>query len=227
MAKINLNTEIRFKNLLKQLGFKKSRDEFVRLFNDTVQSVGFGHATFGEKFVRYYTGSYGIRYQKVYDFANDIGINVYDVGGHMGYLMPQNGVVEWRLSDSDSEDYYLSLINEIAASVKDYVIPFFEKYASLEAFVNAIEDCAFEHIGYDPKAVVIAYHLLGRKKDALEYMKRRLRKLASDDRIGREPEYLEKHHAETVIYYPPINRGYIYFLEFTEKMKSYGYEIDL
>ena len=56
MAKINLDTEPRFKALMKELGFKKSKGEFVRIHNEACLSLGFPYTS--QKSVRYYYGSF-------------------------------------------------------------------------------------------------------------------------------------------------------------------------
>ena len=55
---INLETEPRFKEMMKCLGFKKTSRSFIKSSKDIILEMMFGYATKGEKHVRYYSGSY-------------------------------------------------------------------------------------------------------------------------------------------------------------------------
>ena len=164
MAKINLDTEPRFKALMKELGFKKKGYFFVREYKESVQSLGFGHSTHGEKHVRYYDLSYGVDYPLIEKLANKIGEDVFGYGRHAGYLMPQNTYVEWRLAETDSDEYYLNLINEIIAELKRYVIPHMESISTIRDFIDSVENGIVPYDSYDNKSVPIAYLLLGEKE---------------------------------------------------------------
>ena len=75
MAKINLETEPRFKEMLKQLGFKKSRGVFGRNEKESIMELRFGHGTYGQKFVRYYDCVKQKGIEKWYIFLKKIGIS--------------------------------------------------------------------------------------------------------------------------------------------------------
>ena len=220
MAKINLDTEPRFKALMKELGFKKKGHFFVRENKESVQSLGFGHSTHGEKHVRYYSSSYGVDYPLIERLANEIGEDVFGYGCHAGYLMPQNTYVEWRLAETDSDDYYLNLINEIIAEVKRYVIPHMDSFSTIKDFVDAVEDGTLRYGSYDNKSLPIAYFLLGEKEKALKYIDNHLDKLAHDDTIGRPPEFLVGEDYLQEVYYPQENRDLIIYQEFAKKFKN-------
>lgn len=107
MAKINLDTEPRFKNLMQQHGFKKKKWEFVRCEEEAIFGLSFGHATNGEKHVRYYSCLYSVNYPKIQEVAQSMGEHVYGHYGQIGYIMPEKRFIEWRLADSDTDEYYL------------------------------------------------------------------------------------------------------------------------
>lgn len=220
MAKINLDTEPRFKALMKELGFKKKGYFFIRDYKESVQSLGFGHSTHGEKHVRYYDLSYGVDYPLIERLANEIGEDVFGYGCHAGYLMPQNTYVEWRLAETDSDDYYLNLINEIISGVKRYVIPHMESISTIKDFVDAVEDGTLRYGSYDNKSLPIAYFLLSEKEKALKYIDNHLDKLAHDDTIGRPPEFLVGEDYLQEVYYPQENRDLIIYQEFAKKFKN-------
>ena len=154
---------------MKQIGFKKTKEKFVRNEKETIWGLSFGHGTYGQKQVRYYDCLYSVDYPKITEAAKQMGEYVYGHYGQVGYLMPEKRFVEWRLADYDTEEYYLSMINDIKDALNNYVIPFMEKYSTIDAFVNGVESGNIKE-SFDHKAVAIAYVLLGRKDDALRYM---------------------------------------------------------
>ena len=76
-----MDTEPRFKALMKELGFKKKGYFFVREFEESLQTLDFGYATNGEKYVRYYCSSYGVNYPKIMEAARKMDLYVYGMGG--------------------------------------------------------------------------------------------------------------------------------------------------
>ena len=220
MAKINLDTEPRFKALMKELGFKKNGYFFVRDYKESIQGLGFGHSTHGEKHVRYYDLSYGVDYPLIEEFANKIGEDVFGYGCHAGYLMPQNTYVEWRLAETDSDEYYLNLINQIVSEVRMYVIPHMESISTIRDFIDAVENGILRYGLYDNKYVPIAYLLLGEKDKAMKYIDNHLDKLSHDDTIGSPPEFLVEKDYLQEVYYPQENRDLIIYQEFAEKFKN-------
>ena len=95
MPKINLETEPRFKEAMKSLGFKKTSRFFVRHVDDVTQTIMFGHSTMGEKHVRYYSLTYGIEFDYIVRSAGEMGVFVYALGGLIDYIMPHHiGLME-------------------------------------------------------------------------------------------------------------------------------------
>ena len=115
MAKINLDTEPRFKALLKELGFKKTKGQYVKMHNEACLSLGFSYTSHNH--VRYYYGSYKVNYPKIIELAESIGEYTWGPNGLIGYLMPQNTFVDWRLAENDSDDYYLRMIKDIIEEI--------------------------------------------------------------------------------------------------------------
>ncbi|MBR1933528.1 MAG: hypothetical protein IJ841_07570 [Prevotella sp.] len=221
MAKINLDTEPRFKAMLKQFGFKKRSYQFCRNYGDTIQSVGFGHATNGEKHVRYYSCSYSFEFPKVMEIAKEIGAIPYGTGGLLGYLMPQRSpLVEWRLSEQDSEEYYLSMIQEIVDAIRDYALPFMERYSTLQAYVEGAEQDAFRHGSFDRQCMPIAYYLLGDLDSSMRYIEETLQRYSR----GNSPkgiEVIKTAEFEEVIIHPEPDINYVNYLDFSEKFKQW------
>lgn len=218
MAKINLETEPRFKEIMKQIGFKKTKDGFVKQGEGYMMRLGFSHATNRQKFIRYYSCSYSVDFPKIEEIARKMGEYVFGHFGHIGYLTPKNGLLEWKLADSDSDEYYLHMINEIKETLSQYVIPFMERYSTIESFINGVESGLIKET-FDPKAVAIAYVLLGRKEDALQYMNRYIEKQKKLDFFGKDVEIVEGEGFRKEIYYPKENKNLEIFLNFSEKLK--------
>ena len=220
MAKINLETEPRFKEMLKQLGFKKSRGVFGRNEKESIMELRFGHGTYGQKFVRYYDCVYAIDYPKINEVAAELGEFVFGLSGQIGYLTPENRFREWRLADSDTDDYYLHMINDIKETLGQYVIPYMEKYSTIEAFVEGVESGNISRNFFDSKAIAIAYVLLGRKDDALHYLDQCIEEQKKLDIYGKGVEVVETKGYRKVVYFPQENRNLKGLLLFSEKLKD-------
>ena len=217
MAKINLDTEPRFKALLKELGFKKTKGQFVKMHNEACLSLGFSYTSHNH--VRYYYGSYKVNYPKIIELAESIGEYTWGPNGLIGYLMPQNTFVDWRLAENDSDDYYLRMIKDIIEAESLYVLPYMEKLSSIRSFIEALESGTVQ-FSYDRKSVPIAYFLLGEKEKAMKYIDNRLDKLAHDDEIGRPPEIVVGEDYVKEIYYPQENTALRDYQEFAKKFKT-------
>lgn len=217
MARINLETEPRFKELMKQIGFKKAKERFVRNEEEAVLELSFGHGTYGQNFVRYYDCLYYVNYPKIEEVALYLGECVYGHYGQIGYLMPENHFVEWKLADTDTDEYYLHMINEIKDSLCRYVIPFMEKHSTIEAFVSGVESGNIKH-AYNLKAVAIAYVLLGRKNDALRYIDKCIEKEKNKDIFGKGIEIKETKDYRMVTSYPQENKFLKDFVAFAQKL---------
>lgn len=220
MAKINLETEPRFKDIMKQFGFKKTRYGFVRQGEEYMMRLGFGHATNGQKFVRYYSCTYSVDFSKIEEIAQKMGVYIFGHFGHVGYLTPNDGLLEWRLAESDTDEYYLHMINEIKETLNLYVIPYMERFSTLESFIEGIESGTIRN-SFDPKAVVIAYVLLGRKEAAFHYIDEYIEKQKKLDFYGKGVEIVEGEGYRRMTIYPKENKNLAIFIDFVQKMKSW------
>jgi len=204
MAKINLETEPRFKEMLKQLGFRKSRGVFGRNEKESIMELRFGHGTYGQKFVRYYDCLYVIDYPKINEVAAELGEFVFGLSGQIGYLTPENSYREWRLADSDTDEYYLHMINDIKETLTQYVIPYMEKFSTIEGFVKGIETDEIRK-SFNEKAVAIAYVLLGRKDDALHYLDQCIEEQKKLDFYGKGTVVIKTKGKTEIVSYPDEN----------------------
>ena len=219
MAKINLDTEPRYKALMKELGFKKTKGGFVMIHNEACMSLSFSYATQNEKFVRYYYGSFSINYPKLIETADKINEFIYGPNGHIGYLMPKGRYVDWRLAENDSDDYYVNMIHEIVDAENKYVLPYLEKISTIRSFVDSVETGTMR-FSFDRKAIPIASLVLGEKEKALRYIDNHLDKLAHNDKIGRPPEIVVGEDYVKEIYYPQENTALRDYQEFAKKFKT-------
>lgn len=222
MKKINLETDPRFKEMMTNIGFKKSSHSFIRKYKDMTLEMMFGYATNGEKHVRYYSGSYFIRYPQIETFANKLGFTTFPLGGLMGYLMPQkSGLVEWRLAESDTESYYLDMLEEIKNAITGYLLPFAEKNLTIIDFVYGAEMGYFRNGQYDYRAVAIAYYLLGESDNCLSYMNNILKFFANQSKNGTDEDFQKSIGAIEDVQDISYNRNYINYKLFSDKMKDW------
>ena len=220
MTRIYLESEPRFKEIMKQFGFKKTKYGFDRHDRESIMELRFGHGTNGQKNVRYYDCMYSIVYPKIEALADSIGEYVCGPHGQIGYLTPENRFREWRLADSDTDEYYLHMINDIKETLGQYVIPYMEKYSTIEAFVEGVESGNISRNFFDSKAVAIAYVLLGRKDDALHFLDQCIEEQKKLDIYGKGVEVVETKGYRKVVYFPQENRNLKGLLLFSEKLKD-------
>ena len=218
---INLETEPRFKEMMKCLGFKKTSRSFIKSSKDIILEMMFGYATKGEKHVRYYSGSYFIRYPQIETFGKKLEIDVFPLGGLMGYLMPpKSGLVEWRFTESDTEDYYLNVVNEIENAIKGYVLPFADKFSCITDFVYGAEMGVFHNCQYDHRAVAIAYYLLGDFPKCMLYMDKTLDFYASQSKNNEDAEFLKAIGVFDDDSNLTNNKNYINYKKFSDRMRE-------
>lgn len=95
-----------FKEAMKELGFKKDRrDVFYRFRGEAKQTVGVTRSHHGERGVSYYAGFFLWEYPVVTELVQSL----FEVekkfaadgvfGHHLGYAMPENSFVEWRIAN--------------------------------------------------------------------------------------------------------------------------------
>ena len=112
------------------------------------------------------------------------------------------------------------MINDIKEIIGQYVIPYMEKYSTIEAFVKGVESGNISPNFFDNKAVAIAYVLLGRKDDALHYLDQCIEEQKNMDIYGKGVEVVETKEYREEIYYPQENRNLKGLLLFSQKLKD-------
>lgn len=221
MPKINIDTEPRFKELLKELGFKKTKGEFVRPYQDALHVLNFGYSTNNERHVRYFNCIFSIQFPKVIEISKSIGEYIHDTGGQIGYIMPQKTFVEWRLAEDDTDDYYLNMIQEIIASIRDYVLPYMERFSTLQNFVDGVGMGIILYEFYDNKTIPVVKYLLGDKEGALKSIERILERYKRESDRPRGLEFMSDDVCEKIVIHSSPDRNYVDFYEFAEKLKTY------
>lgn len=112
------------------------------------------------------------------------------------------------------------MVNDIKETLGQYVIPYMEKYSTIETFVEGVESGNISRNFFDSKAVAIAYVLLGRKDDALHYLDQCIEEQKKLDIYGKGVEVVETKEYRKVVYFPQENRNLKGLLLFSEKLKE-------
>lgn len=222
MAKINLETELRFKGAMKSLGFKKTSRYFEKRVNDVSQKIMFGHATMGEHHVRYYSLTYSIEFNSITYAAKEMGVMVYALGGLIDYIMPPHkGLMEWRLSEDDTDEYYVKMIDDILSKIRQFVLPFMEKYITIEQFLEGVEGGCFAQLSLDKKTVPIAYYLIGEKQKAFDYIVETLARYERDAAPVPFHERFVTDVYEKDVYHFNQNGNLLVYQDFAEKFTNW------
>lgn len=164
MIHFNLDTDKELKRRLALLGFKKKGHFFERVYNDTKQSLGFGHSTYGLKDTRFYSLSFYIECIPIIELKNKLDVSVSPIGNNIGYLMPENSYKEWMLRKSDSEEYMSELIESILESIEKYALPYMNSLSTLSKLCLEIE---LHHVNLmrldNIKWRILLYYIMGDK----------------------------------------------------------------
>lgn len=175
MIDIKIETNREFKVKMLELGFKKDKfDFFNKPLNDCVQSIGFGHASHIEVGCRYYFMSIYLQYPQLQELAMELNTHIYDIGTNVGYIMPQNKFIEWRLSKNDSAEFLLEYIDNMIFVCKQYAIPFMDMYTTLEDLHIGLSEKRFNNFSVDPCLQPILLRYLKGKDAALIYLKEQM-----------------------------------------------------
>lgn len=179
MVSVNLETNPIFKEKLAQQGFRKKGVNFVREYNESIQTFGFGYATYGQIKTRFYNCIYGISYPKASAYGETIGEYIWGVQEQIGYRIPQRkffwskpvyAYKTWRIAATDSEEKLLKTISDIVSSIERYIIPHMNKYSTMRSFVEALE-AGQMNMDYDRKLPPVLYRLLGEEDKAQAYIR--------------------------------------------------------
>ena len=189
---------------------------------DVSLKIMFGHANMGEHHVRYYSLTYGIEFNSIVQAAGEIGTFVYALGGLIDYIMPPHkGLLEWRLSEDDTDDYYVQMINDIGRKIQLYVLPFMEKYCTIEHFLEGVENGCFTQLSLDKKTVPIAYYLIGKKQKAFDYIAETLAKYERDSVPKLFHEHVVTDEYEKDVYHFNQNGNLLLYQDFAEKFTKW------
>lgn len=178
------------------LGFKrKGGDWFVKQFKDTEQKIGFSHATYSEKNVRYYAIHIHLIYPKIKEIIDALGVLVFaGFGMEIGYLMPENRYYEWRIAESDSDSYVEKAVEDMISNIRKYVIPFIDKYSTLQQLLKSIENSELRFISNEKYLIPILHYIEGDGDSAIQYIRqsfKEMKKLIPNNDIN-NVEYRQK-----------------------------------
>lgn len=161
------------------LGFKREGgDWFVKHFKDTEQKIGFSHASYSEKNVRYYAIHIHLVYPKIKEIIDALGVLVFaGFGMEIGYLMPENRYYEWRIAESDSNSYVEEVVEDMISKIRRYVIPFIDKYSSLHQILKGIENSELRFISNEKYLIPILHYIEGDRDYAIQYVRQSFEKM--------------------------------------------------
>lgn len=204
---------------------KKKYDYFIRLADEnTIQNIGFGITTHGEKQVFYLNPSVGVVYKDVLDIEmqlRNLGSSKYpDYVGAMlcspiGYLMPVNEYVEWRFAiNEDIEER----VNAMADAIIEYGIPYMEKLADRDDVVYGLEIGRYG--GSREFILPILYYLRGNNVRALECIEEFIKKNSAYPYLeDYEIDILQQLSGDNGRTHEINNNGLKSYLEFADNFK--------
>ena len=202
---------------------KKGYDCFVRIIdNNIIQNIGFGCATYGEKYVRYLNPSIGVVYRDVNKMEmqlRNLGPSKYpDYVGSMickpvGYLMPENTYLEWKFTRD--EDVTVEA-NKMADAIIKYGIPYHEELSNRDNVIYGLE--IGKYTGSREFMLPIFHYLNGNNKRALECIDEFIQKFSSYP-SQEEYDILKKLAGDNgEVHF--VNNGLKSYLEFVDNFKQ-------
>ena len=120
-------------------GFRKTKIGYQKVGQESELTIGFGRSHNRGIKTTYYSLHFSIHFMKVDTYAEERGLLVSQIGGNVGNLMPTQHFYEWRLPDDSCIEYEKSIVDDIILSLKKYILPFWEKYFTLNQFIEAYE----------------------------------------------------------------------------------------
>jgi hypothetical protein len=220
MAIINLETNPYFKEEMASLGFKKTKNEFIKSHKEALQEIVWGHATHGEKQTRYYSFTCMVKYPAVLEISKQINVIVHPVGTSLGTIMPIGRFVEWELRNSSSEKEIQKVISSIIKNITEYAMPYMDKLSTMSSFIEYIEKGNTVNFSYDKKMPPIIYRLLGHEDKAQKYIENTLKELTGYQRSNNLVEYKITQEYKQVTTLSSGNRGLNSYKEFVYKFNS-------
>lgn len=166
-----------FKEAMKELGFKKDRrNVFYRFRGEAKQTVRVTRSHHGEPGISYYAGFFFWEYPVV----TELIFSLFEVekkfvanglfGHHLGYAMPENSFVEWRIANDCTEEYLEQTIHTIIDAFKKYAIPIMDRYVHLSTLIDDIKYMDIPKcVQYDKRIVsfVEEHHLINQSEQEL------------------------------------------------------------
>lgn len=144
MKKYYLAKDERLLEFFQKLGFKRKGSDFYRSNDASIQSLAFWHSTQNQRFVKFYSINVSLTFPKILDITHEIG-PLYEgiIGSNIGYLMPQNNFIEWRIAEEENENRVSEVIKEIIDIVSKDVMPVLDRYSSIENILIDYENGKF------------------------------------------------------------------------------------
>lgn len=206
---------------MNNLGFKRTGgDWFVRQFNDTEQKIGFSHATYSEKHVKYYAIHIHLICPKIQEIIDALGILVFPgLGIEIGYLMPEKRYYEWRIAESDSDSYVEKVVVDMVSKIRKHVIPHIEKYSTINNVIKGFEDYELKSPSNDKYLMPILYYLEGDMEGAVKYIEQTFQSM-NQFFTNRDVEFMQDLYGESSATLRE-NKEYVLYKEFMEKFKSF------
>ncbi len=206
---------------LQILGFKRKDDRwFVREFNDTEQRIGFSHATYSEKHVKYYAIHVHLVYPKIQKIIDTLGVLIFaGFGVEIGYLMPENKYYEWRITETDSDSSVEKIVINMVSNIQKYVIPYIEKYSTINRIIKGLEKSELKSISNDKYLLPILYYLEGDKEHAIRYVEQTFLRMHKTH-PNRDVELVQNIYGEKAATLRK-NKNYYCYKDFVEKFTKF------
>ena len=169
------------------LDFKrKNKNTFLRKTGETIQKLYFGHSTWGERHVKYYSFVVRIDYLPVIELSkaiNDDNVLPGIDGGNSGYFTPQNNYKEWRIAEDDDEEVVEKTAKDIVHDIKLYIMPFLNRYTDMNHVIEDEEKkfYPFNKFFIKDRTLLVMYYIQRGAKYALSYGEHYLEKLRIKD----------------------------------------------
>lgn len=207
-------------NHLMKFGFRRKNANFyIRESTESLQRLFFTHATHSERFVKYYTIQLKINYPQIESLAKEMGLFSYGMAVNIGYLTPNRNFLEWRVAESDSEDYILDIIENMCMNINNYALPYFEKYSTLEGLLKGIDNQELQNRLDYRFCQPFLYYLLGDKKRAIDSLDTILKSIKAHSQLMDDKQNYSISSNDHVGHLQ--NKDLQVYMEFTSKFKDF------
>lgn len=162
----------RLRQSLSDIGFnRKNRNDFVRKYNDVIQTLSFCHSARIPHRRDYYI-IVSITSPEVGKIAE--GLDIFwagEWGVTIGQLSPKNNFQEWQILNSATENEIKDIVDDMVYHINTDAVPFLNEYSTIGGLINGIEKgnrIISYHSNYN---LPILYWLNGEKEEAIRYLK--------------------------------------------------------